>query len=128
MRQRPRRVFAAPFILTIAAAIPACSSGTPRTVDEPKPDPAAEPYQTWTVRDSGGEQCSAYVEVDCPPPEQGTTCNPPPPMAVACPAGLAEGGQVTVVQLEEGGPCYAEAAECPEGGCDREPTECPSWE
>lgn len=32
-------------------------------------------------------------------------------MAVACPAGLAEGEQVTVVQFEEDGP-----------------TECPRWE
>lgn len=61
------------------------------------------------VRNSG-DQCDAYVEVDCPPPDQ-ATCNPPPPMAVACPAGLAEGEQVTVVQFEEDGP-----------------TECPRWE
>jgi hypothetical protein len=114
MRNRQRRVFAAPFIFTIAAA---CTGGAPKTVEkpEPDPDPVAEPYQTWTVSSSGEGRCEAYVEVDCPPD---ASCNPPPPMAVACPAGLADGEQITVVQLEENGPCTAGDQE----------TECPSWE
>ena len=124
MRTRQRRSFAAPFVFTLVAGC----TGSPKTVEPPRPDPEGEPYQTWSVRGSGGEQCDAYLEIECPPPEQGMTCNPPPPAVVACPGGLADGESVTIVQLEEDGPCYAQADECPEGGCDREPAECPSWD
>lgn len=113
MRQRQRRNFAAPFILTLAAAIPACTKGSP-TVKEPKPDPVASPYQTWSVERSG-EACSVYYEMDCPPD---ASCNPPPPMAVACPAGVEDGARFTIVQLEEDGPC----------SIGEEPAECPSYE
>jgi hypothetical protein len=137
MRNRPRRAFAAPFILTIAAAIPGCKSSAPKddTIvhrNPPEPDPDPDPvkgvaaYQSWTVQGNAGK-CDAYFDVECPPPDE-ATCNPPPPMVVACPAELPDGEQMRVVQLEENGPCYAEAMECPEGGCDRTPTECPSWD
>jgi hypothetical protein len=135
MRNRPRRTFAAPFILTIAAAVPGCTRPDPatstiRTENPPPPDvvtPEGDPYQTWTVQSSGGEMCDAYLDVDCPPPEE-ATCNPPPPAVVACPGGFAEGQQIRVLQLEEGGPCYSEAMDCAEGGCDRQPSACPSWD
>src|SRR5262245_55864460 len=102
----PRRVFANPFVVTLAA-LPACytSTGPAPTVApiapvEPtatatppalNPPPATSPPtsppgpvdydQSWTVTKSGGT-CRAQPEVECPKAEPGLpapTCNPPPP-------------------------------------------------
>ncbi len=132
MRNRPRRAFAAPFILTIAAALPGCTKAGPNTrttehTNPPNVTSTAAPYQSWTVQQLAPGQCDAYGDIDCPPPDE-ATCNPPPPMKVACPGSLAEDAQLRIVQLEQDGPCYLEAMTCPDGGCDREPTACPSWD
>jgi hypothetical protein len=136
MRTRRTRAFAAPFILTVVTALPGCpkGGGGSTTIDnnnKTPPDAApatAEPvvYQEWSVSRSG-DTCDAWVDVDCPPPDE-ATCNPPPPMTVACPGGLEEGVTMRIVQHEENGPCYLVDAECPEGGCDPQPAECPTWE
>jgi len=37
------------------------------------------------VRRGADGTCWIDIDPDCPPPESGMTCNPPPPMEVRCP-------------------------------------------
>ena len=39
---------------------------------------------------------------------------------------LIQEPRMRLLQLEENGPCYVEAAECT-ADCDRQPAECPTW-
>ena len=128
----PRRTFAAPFVVTLAAgcfadkapppAQPPPSQPPPEVVanpPRPQPDPqpvdqSPQPEQKrleWTVSMTGGK-CTAAIHVDCPPV---ATCNPPGPRPVECYPNMTEGVSLTVVQ-------YPGAADCiiPPG-----PTHCP---
>jgi len=137
----PRRRFASPFVITLAAAIPACATpNSPATqpvatqlhADPPPPPEAiAEPTagepatpapnpsrveplhknpppprpaptmakwpepskyeQKWYVS-KAASTCNAHQDVRCPEPEAGKprmTCNPPAPIAYACPDSVA---------------------------------------
>lgn len=141
--RKPRRAFAAPLVLTIAAA-PACVvSGDPKPATTPPPDPvlvsnpppppehtqpppaaqpdpappAAEPppaYQrNWTVMLEDSGDCLAYADVQC---KKGATCNPPPPQPVACPAGIQKGAPVKIYAQANTWDCYIMPPEvkCPE--------------
>jgi hypothetical protein len=119
----PRRSFANPFVVTLAA-LPGChvavdpppnvppvepvatatataaTAPVAPTAPPPGPPVAVEREQTWSVIKSGGA-CQAFLQVDCPKPQPGVltpTCNPPAPVKYDCPAGLAEGGSVRVIQ------------------------------
>lgn len=178
----PRRTFAAPFVVTLAA-VPACyvdsttppprqpqpvvsapqpepdtggetvMANPPRPTPAPEPTPATTPPtkagggavvqtggtattpaspapsapptattypfdQRWTVTKSG-TGCLAYAQVDCPKPAKKgdpvPTCNPPPPMAIACPDGVTASASVTVVQYANQSECMVEPApvKCP---------------
>lgn len=86
----------------------------PRPAPAPAEGTAAPQPQTyafdqrWTVM-KHGDKCSAMVDVDCPKPKHPgdpvPTCNPPPPMKIACPDGWDGKATLAVVQ-------YANTAEC----------------
>jgi hypothetical protein len=125
MARLPRRTFAAPFVVTLAACsgthtnnppgprppepppastepAPSTDPGSPgapasepsagppihRNPPPPQPKPKPAEYeQHWYVTNVNGK-CSAMPRVDCPKAEPGKpqmTCNPPPPIAYACP-------------------------------------------
>jgi hypothetical protein len=150
----PRRSFATPFVVTLAAA-PACyvqSSPGPTQpapqqppptqttttqappdqqppptvmVNPPRPTQPAQPAQPtqptaptqqsspekWTVFQAGNG-CQAAVKTECP---KGVMCNPPPPIAYACPTNTTL--PLTLVTYDGGQTCSAEVqpVKCPEG-------------
>jgi hypothetical protein len=141
----PRKNFARPFVVTLAALPAACFSGTtsPQVVPSPKSaEPGGEPTvvtdpvptkgstpsqsgaptytfdQRWQVTKSG-ETCSAMARVECPKPRHPgdavPTCNPPPPMKVACPDGWDGKDALTIVQYANQATCSVEPApvKCP---------------
>jgi hypothetical protein len=141
----PRKIFARPFVVTLAALPAACFSGTtsPQVVPSPQPaQPGGEPAvvtdppppsgstptqsgpatytfdQRWLVTKSG-DTCSAMARVECPKPRHPgdpvPTCNPPPPMKVACPDGWDGAAALTIVQYANQATCMVEPApvKCP---------------
>lgn len=155
----PRRIFASPFVVTLAA-IPACfteSSPPPQQpqVVSPKPvepggqptDPAppaqggtAQTYtfdQRWTVMKSG-DTCSAMQRVECPKPNKAgdpvPTCNPPPPMKIACPDGWDGKQALAIVQYANQANCMVEPPpiKCPKDAvCNPPPPRkvaCPTFQ
>lgn len=134
----PRRSFATPFVVTLAAA-PACyvqstppqqpqqvqpaqsqpQPGQPdrppvTVVNPPMPQaPAATtPNQKWSVYKQPDGVCMASIKVTCKP---GTMCNPPPPQKYDCPANVSLDKPVTVASSADGMACFVEypAAACP---------------
>lgn len=75
----------------------------------------------WNVRRAGAT-CTAMTNNACSFPNRKPgdpipPCNPPPPQAVACPSGLADGAALTVVQPANDTSCYIDqpAPKCPPG-------------
>lgn len=58
-------------------------SNSPSNTDQDPELPEAQPGQP--VRRGTDGKCWVAVDIQCPPPESGMTCNPPPPMEVKCP-------------------------------------------
>ncbi|MBX7081661.1 MAG: hypothetical protein K1X88_20835 [Nannocystaceae bacterium] len=105
--REPRRRFAAPLVLTIAAT-PACAGSSttgaeppttagPTTAEpQPQPQPQPEPgdgttaddarERRWTVM-RNGKTCQTMIAIDCsqPPGQPQHTCNPPAPREYPCP-------------------------------------------
>jgi hypothetical protein len=96
----PRRVFAAPFVITVAACatpdttLPPQEPVTlPPTADPvatsdptvaPPNDPPTDPptgAAMWSIN-RNGNSCTAMMQTTCPPD---ASCNPPPPSAYTCP-------------------------------------------
>ena len=162
----PRKLFASPFVVTLAALPAACFSGTtsPQVVPSPQPaEPGGEPAvvtdstpprgstpsqsggtaqtytfdQRWTVMKSG-DSCSAMARVECPKPTTAggpvPTCNPPPPMKVACPDGWDGKQALTIVQYANQATCMVEPPpmKCPQGAvCNPPPPRkvaCPTYQ
>src|SRR5437870_4633296 len=146
----PRRIFANPFVITLAA-LPACFTESSPPPQQPRevtptnpPEPAQPPpseekvvvmsnpphpsapatppavayEQRWTVMKQG-ETCQAMAKVDCPKPTKAggpmPTCNPPPPMKIACPDGFDGKTALQVVQYANTTECVIEPAmpNCP---------------
>lgn len=164
MARSPRKIFASPFVVTLAA-MPACyteSSPPPQQPQphvQPRPEPTpgevivtnppppteggTAPTQTytfdqrWTVMKSG-EACSAMARVECPKPKKPgdpvPTCNPPPPMKVACPDGWDGKAALTIVQYANQADCMIEPPpmNCPKGAmCNPPPPRkvaCPTYQ
>ncbi len=96
----PRRSFAAPLVVTLAA-LPGCMN----TVDHrnppalPPPTPVTQPAPpthtggSWQITMQSDGSCVADADVAC---EAGMTCNPPPPAPYACPAGITADRPFTV--------------------------------
>lgn len=133
----PRRSFATPFVITLAAA-PACyvQSTPPQqpqpvqsqpsqpaqppdrppvtVVNPPTPqtESATPPNQRWTVFKQPDGVCMATIKVQCKP---GTMCNPPPPSKYACPNNVSLDKPVTVASSADGSACFVEyaAMACP---------------
>ncbi len=76
--------------------------GGPPVASNPPPPQVPQTVsfeQKWTVRRTG-DTCTASRDATCPKPEKGkerVTCNPPPPVAYACPTGLLDTKTVMVV-------------------------------
>jgi hypothetical protein len=114
--------------------------GTGVGIADPKPAPDnvdPTPTQTdipsydrsWTVTLQDDGTCKAYYHVEC---KKGSTCNPPPPKAMAkCPDGITAGQSIKIYSQANTGVCYIEppAAKCPEKAtCNPPPpkkTACP---
>jgi hypothetical protein len=130
----PRRSFATPFVVTLAAA-PACyvqpaspPPAAPATVVANPPRPQEQPVEqvvanpprpappaagmTWHVVQTA-DGCEASVDTHCP---TGMMCNPPPPQKYACPAGIVMSRPITIVS-EGQGICHVqpEPVSCPAG-------------
>lgn len=130
----PRRSFATPFVVTLAAA-PACyvqSSPQPQGPGPQQPPPsqtapadpqpqgpgpvvinppmpqspplAAPANQKWTVY-KANDGCMAAVKVDCPPK---AICNPPPPFKYECPQNVSLDKAITVASNADGSACFVE--------------------
>ncbi|HLL24476.1 MAG TPA: hypothetical protein VK427_20235 [Kofleriaceae bacterium] len=176
MALRPRKVFANPFVVTLAT-LPACfvesspppqqpqqpvataprpteqTSGEVIIANPPRP-PRTEPTQTgpapgqptsqpvafdqrWTVQ-KRADGCQAMAQVNCPKPTKTgapvPTCNPPPPMKIACPDGWDGTTAMTVVQYANHAHCEVERVpmDCPKGAmCKPGPpriVSCPTWQ
>ena len=100
-----RRVFAAPFVVTIAIG---CG---PTQKPAPDPEPAARPKyrEDWDVQRIADDVCEANLqnlgpEYQCSD-DPGTSCNPPIPTTVACPEGM-EGSEIRVVRPYESRECF----------------------
>ncbi len=154
----PRKIFASPFVVTLAA-LPACftDSSAPPQRPQPQPQPAPTPTPTpgpdvvqaggatqtyafdqrWQVLKSGGS-CSAMQRVECPKPKTPggpvPTCNPPPPMQIACPDGWDGQAPLTIVQYANQSTCMVEPApmKCPPNAtCNPPPPRkvaCPTYQ
>jgi hypothetical protein len=131
----PRKIFASPFVVTLAA-IPACFTESspppqqpqqpPTTQVEPQPQPpsgggTAQTYgfdQRWLVSKQG-TGCQAMARTECPKPknpgDQVPTCNPPPPMKVTCPENWDGKEAITIVMYANQANCFIEPApvKCP---------------
>lgn len=160
----PRKIFASPFVVTLAA-MPACFTGSSPPPQDPQVQPRPEPTpgevvvanpppttpggggtgqaqtytfdQRWTVMKSG-EACSAMANVECPkakkPGDPVPTCNPPPPMKVACPDGWDGKAALTIVQYANQESCMIEPPpmRCPKDAtCNPPPPRkvaCPTYQ
>jgi hypothetical protein len=137
----PRRRFASPFVVTLAA-IPTAAAGCnppppqpPRVVDPPvvaapaEPDPvdAGKPREpakferSWTVmKIKGNPDCQAMRNDTCPKVDPGKPippCNPPPPSKYVCPANLEDGNSIQIVLRAGATECFQkyEPIKCPQG-------------
>jgi hypothetical protein len=120
-----RHAFAAPFVMTLAAA---CTPKGGPGGGVVYGNPPAEPYQTWSVSRGGdGDGCLAWDGADMTCPEE-AACNPPPPMPVACPADLDDHDSRRIVQWSPGGPCELDASAACTADCAPTPIACPSWD
>jgi hypothetical protein len=110
---------------------------TPSPTDPATPAPTAEPHhnppppevvklpakyeQKWTViKHEGKADCSAMVDVTCPKGEPGQpmpTCNPPPPIKYACPAGFKDGETMKIILRVGATDCFVDrgSTKCPAG-------------
>lgn len=162
----PRRRFATPFVVTLAA-IPACTTApppepihaNPPPPPQPQPQPAPDPATTeapppaataeptpappvvanpprptagptegappeptapapskferrWTVtKVTGKDRCQAFSDSSCPkvlPGQPIPPCNPPPPIAYACPPNMNEGDVLHVVLRAGATECFVD--------------------
>lgn len=99
MSRQVRHRFAAPLVLTLGGA--ACSSAAPAPT--PTPTPTEQPR--WNVHrtDRG---CEAYPQIKCEP---NRSCNPPPPIPMACPPEAPPGTPFTLTDI--GGACRLDGTE-----------------
>lgn len=134
MSRSPRRSFAAPFVISLAAAAaPGCAPAAAPTTDTthnvmtnpPPPPPPDTPYATWNVEPGAEGTCYAYstAPMECPP-DMGMSCNPPAPMSVACPDPYKS---FTLVQEVEGGECHFLESENCDAECAAAPATCPGY-
>jgi hypothetical protein len=133
MSRLPKRAFTASFVVSIAALPTGCPAPhknppPPRvsSADTVPQEPATqEPTaqqpspgdQTWNIVMREGT-CFAHAKANCPTPEPGKpipTCNPPPPIAYACPEGMNNGDVVSIILRAGGTECFANlpAPKCP---------------
>lgn len=109
----------------------------PTTNPTPNP-PSTLPTHaaTWTITKGSGDTCRAAMPVNCPKPQTPggavPTCNPPPPMAFACPPQMASTGNITVTRKAGETDCTVDSyfPDCPVNAkCAKKPsyrTACPT--
>ena len=119
---RPRTVFAASFVMTVAACGKKESGGGGGGGGVRRVFPT-----TWTVSKSGpgyGDPqgwCRAGIDIDCP---ENVTCNPPGPQPIPCPPGVEKHGHVTVGQ-KSATECVVVPPSCNDPSCATEKVRCP---
>jgi hypothetical protein len=111
----PRRAFAAPFVVTLAAAAAGCTTTDHRHANPPGPitttdgtagtaDPSATPTPTptgaqgtWRIELQPDGTCVAAADTHCAPGNP-ASCNPPRPAAYPCPTGISAEHAYTIQQ------------------------------
>ena len=102
----PRRVFATPFILTVASA---CAPESVHPVSSER---------SWIVtKDGDACQSESTTLFACP---RGASCNPPPPISYDCPAAITT-FPAKVVRHGDGAECKVAAPD----GTHEDPVPCP---
>ncbi len=93
--------------ITTAAGLTLACGGLPDI--DPRPPP---PPQLSSLTQEADGTCTLYVPANCPPPEEGTTCNPPPPLEQPCP----QLESVHRIERQPDGTCRSTGwFECPDG-------------
>jgi hypothetical protein len=117
---RRRTLFAAPFVVSIAAA--GCKDES-RTSNPPPPDnpPGPRFARQWDVRRVAPGKCQAAEPFDCPPEVK---CNPPEPRAVECPPGTSGKTVIRVAELPDT-TCGIVPKGCVTAACVKLKTACP---
>lgn len=147
----PRKIFASPFVITLAACVESTTPPPQQPRPQPQPAQPAPPTdpivvanppppppptdnavsvdERWTLF-KDGSACRAMANVDCPRPKKPgdpvPTCNPPPPMKIECPAGWDGKSPMTVVRYANQTECMIEPpkvseADCPKAKCNPPP-------
>jgi hypothetical protein len=119
---RPRRVFTASFVLTVAA----CSKSGKDGAGSGTAAPPSVPFQDeWNVAkyDRGCVAVRPIPVVDCPP---NTYCNPPMPQPtrIRCPPGATMASRQRVVLLADDS-CAVAPEGCRDASCATVKTSCP---
>jgi hypothetical protein len=134
----PRRSFTAPFVVTMVGAVgsvgftscnppssrpgpdPLIAKNPPPPTTDPQPEPSQPGEQRWTVYQQG-KDCFASEKFDCPKPATPggpmPTCNPPPPIAYACPENVMVDYPYQIAQWSGETTCHVvpQPIKCPEG-------------
>jgi hypothetical protein len=143
MARAPRRVFAAPFVLTLAAGCPSTvdhRTTDPAPVTEPAPPttPVANPPPTtppqveasWKIVVNNDGTCVAAADTQCKP-GMPASCNPPRPMPYTCPAGATNEHPLIIRQEADGCVLVTPPPECkPNMMCNPPPAQkvdCPHY-
>lgn len=120
----PRVRFAAPLVLTLATGCPSTVDHRPTTEETHTmpianpPPPAATTDQPagpgWKIVVDNDGTCVAAVNTSCTPGRP-ATCNPPRPIAYACPAGANNDRPYIIEQHADGCVLIAPPPECKPG-------------
>jgi len=121
---RPRTVFAASFVMTVAACGKKDTGGGGGGGGGGGERSGFA--TTWSVskgRDSSApkEWCHGVSYAPCP---EGATCNPPAPQPMPCPPGMVENGHATVAQKSET-ECVLVPDGCRDYSCATQKVRCP---
>src|SRR5262245_46067119 len=124
----PRRSFAAPFVLTVAA----CGGHKPEPIHDNPPPPQRDPATEWTIYKASDGSCVAVDARHCPAPDDqsvAVSCAAPT-TPYTCPGGMSLDWPIKVVQAADGSCEEAFDMSCPGGAsCNPPPPQpmaCPT--
>ena len=124
----PRRTFAAPFVLTVAA----CGGHKPEPIHDNPPPPQRDPATEWTVYKQSDGTCVAVDARDCPAPTDRSvafSCAAPT-TPYTCLDWMTAGEPIKVVRTGDSCEQAVEMPDCPPAAsCNPPPPmpmECPT--